>query len=446
MSKKWMIRRAGVTLFLSCAAMAPITLGQQPALSSMERGQVETMLSQVREEVAHHYYDPKFRGVDLDARFSQYKERIGSAQNIQEALRDVAAFLAGFHDSHTFFEPPGLTNHEDYGYLVQMIGDRCFVTQLRPGSDAAAKLHPGDEILSLNGYKVTRADLWQLRFALNNLTPVLQTKFLVRAPDGQTREVLAAAKTIPKKKMVDLTFEMGDADFWNEVLNEERSVHDLRERYVEQGDLLIWKMPAFFMAEPEMDRVIAIARHHKALILDLRGNPGGSVDVLEHLVGCFFDHPVQIAQPVGRKQMKPLGSKRRGDIFTGALTVLVDSESASAAELFARTMQLNHRGTVMGDLSSGSVMEARFYPMQQGSDIVMVYGASITEADLLMPDGQSLENHGVIPDEAVLPTAGELAAGLDPVLAHAAEKAGFKLDPKTAGSLFPFEWIPFGSQ
>lgn len=85
-------------------------------------------------------------------------------------------------------------------------------------------------------------------------------------------------------------------------------------------------------------------------------------------------------------------------------------------------------------------MEARHYEFHQGVDTQIFYGASITEADLIMADGKSLEHSGVTPDEILVPSPADLAAGRDPVLARAAGLAGVELAPNKAGQLFPIEW------
>jgi C-terminal processing protease CtpA/Prc len=111
----------------------------------------------------------------------------------------------------------------------------------------------------------------------------------------------------------------------------------------------------------------------------------------------------------------------------------------SGAELFAKVVQIEHRGVVMGDRSAGRVEEARRYMYPIGR---VGFGALITVADIIMQDGKSLEHTGVVPDQIVLPAPADLASGRDPVLAAAAASLGVTLSAEDAGRLFPYEWPP----
>ena len=84
-------------------------------------------------------------------------------------------------------------------------------------------------------------------------------------------------------------------------------------------------------------------------------------------------------------------------------------------------------------------MTSRMYGGQVGIDVVVFFGVSVTVSDLIMSDGNSLEHLGVIPDELKLPTAEDMAAGRDVVLAHAASLSAVTLDPIEAGKFFPVE-------
>jgi C-terminal processing protease CtpA/Prc len=295
-----------------------------------------------------------------------------------------------------------------------------------------------------NQFAVDRSHLRQMEYYYSVLSPQGASKLVLRDRNGQQREVVADAKVRQLKRLMDLTAFGGGNDIWQLIREEQRADELLRQRYVESGEVMIWKMPEFFMTDEEVDHMFGIAKKHKTLILDLRGNPGGLVTTLTRAIGNVCDHDVKIADRVGRKELKPQLSKTRGtSAYSGKIIVLVDSESASAAELFARVMQLEKRGTVIGDRTSGSVMESKGYSESLGMDTKIFYGFSITDADLIMADGKSLEHIGVTPDEIVLPTAKDLGEGNDPAMARAARLAGLPIDPTAAEKLFPFEWQPF---
>jgi C-terminal processing protease CtpA/Prc len=232
------------------------------------------------------------------------------------------------------------------------------------------------------------------------------------------------------------------ADFWDLIRAGENEDHASRSILKVAGDVTYWKMPGFDLDIDQVEDGFSKVKKHGALVLDLRGNPGGDIRTLTLMLGSVFDRDVKIADRVGRKDSKPMIAKKLGTPFSGKIVVLIDARSASCAELFARTIQLEHRGTVIGDKSSGSVMEARDFEETTGGDTVVMYGFSVTDANLIMGDGKSLEKNGVTPDEEVLPTQKDLAATLDPALSRAATLAGGNISPEEAGKMFPIEWLP----
>jgi carboxyl-terminal processing protease len=183
------------------------------------------------------------------------------------------------------------------------------------------------------------------------------------------------------------------------------------------------------------------AKSGQGLVIDLRGNGGGAETTLQRLIGSFLDKDYKVGDLTERKKSKPLQAKTRGNSgYTGKLVVLIDSESASSSEIFARVMQMEKRAVVIGDVSAGKVMRSRFNQHDLGTTTMVLWGASITDADLIMTDGKSLENVGVIPDELLLPSPEDLAAKRDVVMVRALELVGVKMTPEQAGALFPIIW------
>lgn len=412
------------------------------AITKAQLTMAQSMLENVRNAVKDNYYDPAYHGVDLEARYEKYRAELEHASTLGAGLRIIAAFLSGFNDSHTFFLPPPRSYDVHYGYRMQVIGDRAFITAVRPGSDAAKQLHVGDEIVTLEGYAVNRKDLWPLSYDLNALEPRGGLHFVLRSPDGATRQAVIRTKFVEHGSLVS-----GLNELINYSLNQdELDAKIFKLRWATAGQVFVWKLPNFEFDPGDADAMLDRARKYPALVLDLRGNPGGEVDDLKHMLGYFLTKKITIANRIGRHHHGPEEASPSGDHYSGKLFVLVDSGSASAAELFARTVQLNHLGTVVGDTTAGAVMEAEDFPMQYGDfeiGTAAPYGASITISDLIMPDGHSLEKVGVTPDVEVLPTAADLAAGRDTVLARAVQLAGGSADPAALAKAFPVIWAPY---
>lgn len=418
-------------------AAALLVAGAGPAAAQTiekDRQRGLAMLREVRGLLERHYRDPTFGGRTLDVRFAEAAAAMNAAQSERETYAVVARTLDALDDSHTFFLPPG-EGAADFGWTPRMIGDRCFVVEVKAGSDAARQgLAVGDEILALEGARPERTTLWS-RLQLLRLVPGLPVAHLkVKGASGAVAELALRSRRADERDGRTLTMRE-----FLDVLSHSRAERE-RGLFADAGDVLVWRLAAFDKDGKSIAEGVERARRARALVLDLRGNSGGDAGALRRLIGAFFHPPgpIVVGWLESRGRLRPLAAplwpRDRG--FTGPLVVVVDSDSASAAEVFARTVQLKQRGTVVGDRTGGAVMLARTHVRMQARDNRLVaYAVSVTEADVIMPDGSTLEKAGLVPDVTVLPTADDLRARADPALARAVELAGRALSSEAAARL-----------
>jgi C-terminal processing protease CtpA/Prc len=429
----WRLIVSGVLL-----GFASVLGWPQQQYTRVDRELAEAMLRDVAADVQKHYYDTKLHGLNWDVRVQEAKKNIDAAHSLNIAMSEIDALLNSLKDSHTYFIPPPVTHVHDYGFQMEMIGDRCYVIRVRSGSDAEKKgLKPGDEILAVNENPVSRENFWRIIYIFDLLRPQLALRLTLvdQARHQQQLEVMASFRL---STLLQYSLPQG--------VNQRRrdfddAAHLMRARYFEKGDaLLVVKIPEFAYTDSGTESIIEKMRAHKSVILDLRGNTGGYVDTLDHLLGGMFENDVKVCDRVERDSTKSVSvTGRHNGAFTGRFVVLLDSESGSASEVFARVIQLEKRGNIVGDRSSGRVMEARHYPHLVSATSRFSYGASVTVADLLMTDGKALEHVGVEPDVVVLPMAQDLANRRDPAMAKAGELVGVPLSSEEAGSILPYE-------
>jgi carboxyl-terminal processing protease len=226
-------------------------------------------------------------------------------------------------------------------------------------------------------------------------------------------------------------------DYWDLVREGQNERHAFDDQFAPVGnEVLVWRLRRF-IDEDQMDRAMKRAREYPSLIVDLRNNPGGAVRALLRLTSYFLDHVDTIATAHQRQKTVPMISTAARRPYVGKVFVLVDAGSASASEIFARTMQLAGRGLILGDTTAGAVMVSRTWPHTLGADVQVWYRVSVTEEDVVMADGGRLEELGMVPNLTVLPSGADLAAGRDPALALAVTRAGHPIDAAAAGRLLP---------
>jgi C-terminal processing protease CtpA/Prc len=420
-----------VLLLIALLFLPDSARSQSGATPVIDRGRGKEMLQNIKRALKDTYYDPNFRGMNVETRFRQAEEQIDKATSTGQILAIIAQALVELDDSHTSFLPPELVVEPDFGFKLQMIGDTCYVTSVKAGGDAETKgLKAGYVIYAIEGFEPTRDSLWKIIYSYFVLLPQPTLKLTIREPKGTLKEFLVNS-AISKNKIRHI----------EAIINS-----DVHPSYYDLApDTIVCRLPEFNLSDGDVDDMMKRIKVSQNLILDLRGNPGGLVSMEQRLIGSFFDHDVKIGDEKERKKTSERTAKTRGPnkIFPGKVFVLIDSNSSSAAEVFARIMQLEKRGVVIGDRSAGKVMTSVqtgfvFNTAAASSSQftrAAFYGANITIADLIMSDGKSLEKTGVTPDLLLLPTAEDMANGRDPILAKAATLAGATIDAEKAGTI-----------
>jgi sarcosine oxidase subunit alpha len=187
-------------------------------------------------------------------------------------------------------------------------------------------------------------------------------------------------------------------------------------RAYEIGDVGVLAFNIFLvqpvLAEVKQAMARFMAHHVRAVVLDLRGNPGGQGAMAIPIAALFVTAPVELGTLKFRDFNQTLTARPElgSTPFTGPLAILTDEGTASASEMLAAGLQEAKRAVVVGDTTLGAVLPSVVEALPGGA--VMQY----VVADFKTPKGVLLEGRGVQPDRRVVETRAGLAKGRDPVL------------------------------
>lgn len=141
----------------------------------------------------------------------------------------------------------------------------------------------------------------------------------------------------------------------------------------------------------------------RALIIDLRDNPGGLLDAAVEVAEPFFKKGELIVYTQGRRpeDRDEYRAQAPEDPLTIPVAVLINSGTASAAEIVSGALKDTHRAVIVGERSFGKGSVQTIIDLHNGD------GMRLTTARYYTPSGITIHEHGVSPDVEVVMTAAE---------------------------------------
>jgi carboxyl-terminal processing protease len=439
-----------VALFSGCASFDPYNLiARQNNPSSASGGnewsytptpegrqrEREAAIALVWRTVNERYYRADLNGVNWLAAREKWAPRAFAADT-DEAFWEALDLMTGeLSDSHTRVESPKAVERRRLqqafalGLGLRVIEGALIVTSVHPESDAYfAGVRAGMRVTQIGAKEaMLQWREWQ-EASRKSSSPQAQARLPIRK--------LNAAAEENKNAGVAMRFERvnvnpaGTASAQNEIISATLKARTLSTRpsvthRVLPSGIGYVRLTAFneSLRAPLLAAIIEL-KDTPAMILDLRGNGGGSAAMSRALASAFFKDKTLIARTFTRtgkpvslafgaiklsedEQFAPGGK----DAYLGKLAILLDVSSASASEATAMALQSTGRATVFGETSCGCLLAFMGYASLPGGGEL-----AYSELGFLSVNGDAVEGRGVIPDQPVSPATSDFAIARDRVI------------------------------
>ena len=300
-------------------------------------------------------------------------------------------------DPHSvFFDPAQFeqlkelqkSTRKGFGTVVSLLPGRVTILQTMPGTPSErAGLSPGDEILAVNGYELSRLDIDQLAQLLGQARQQ-QARLDVRRP-GNAR-------------LLQFTMSPEDMDS-----------PSVERAWLIRPGIAYLRVGSFEAQTGEQIRAALEklgGQKLKGLVLDLRNNPGGVLPAALETAGLFLKPGQKILSVKGRSAKQedavvPSSAKP----YDFPVAILVNGKTASASEIVAGALQDHKRAIVVGEPTFGKGLVQSVYNLSRGT------GLALTTAFYYTPSGKSIQRHltGQL-DAATVRPMGEGTGGIQP--------------------------------
>jgi len=325
----------------------------------------------------------------LDTVEHQYVTEVDDTKLIQAAIDGMLTSLdphSGYLDPSSFQDMRDQTRGEYGGLGLEVTSEDGVVKVITPMDDTPASragLKAGDYITAVNGESV-------LGLSVNDAVKEMRGK-----PGETVTLTIAREKTDPF-----------DVKLVREVIKTKTASDKV------EGDYGVLRISSF--GEKTTDEATAAFNdlkakdpHMKGLILDLRNNPGGLLDQAVGVSDLFLEGGEIVSQRGRDPRDIERYNARPGDITNGLpIVVLINSGTASAAEIVAGALQDRKRAQIVGLTSFGKGSVQTVIPLRGGLDGAL----KLTTARYYTPSGRSIQRTGITPDLEVASTKEEAQA------------------------------------
>lgn len=344
----------------------------------------------------------------LQKRYQNQLDRLNKIRS-DDVYQIYMNALTELYDPHTNYMSPASSENfdismslklEGIGAMLRMEDEYTRVVRLIHAgpADKQGELQPMDKIVGVAQGQEEMVDVvgWRLDEVVD----------LIRGPKGSTvRLEVIPAKAIGDDKRREITIVR------DEVKLEEQSVQkamlDVKDQNGVTRKIGILDIPTFYIdfealrqRDPNYKSTTRDAARllsdlindgAEGIVIDLRGNGGGSLREANQLTGLFIEKgpSVQIRHADNRTYTE--SKDHYSPYYDGPVVILIDRMSASASEIFAGAMQDYERAVIVGSASFGKGTVQSLSPLSHGK-------LKITESRFYRISGEGTQSRGVVPD------------------------------------------------
>ena len=378
-----------------------------------------TVFDDVWETIQDRYYDPKFHGIDWQAKRTTFRPAAARAGNAQEFYDVLRQMIASLRDAHTRVYSPDekfdwwSPRFVTVGLTIREVEGAPTVIQIESGSAASkTDIKQGDVIASVDDISVAQFVAQRMR-----------NSGLV--DEGNIRHrVIANLFDGPSGTSVRIGWVTRAGKQKSTVLQRYWSQRNLGFNNQRKGKIAILRLDAFTQSVAiEFSKNLAeVLDGAEGIVLDLRGNGGGDAEAMADVASLFLDEGTNLGRFADRSgaafELQTFAKRvwRSPAVvpIKLPLVVLTSENTSSAAEILAAALQTKGRAQVIGSGTCGCVLAIRSRHALPDGGVL-----DVSEFDYKTAGGVRLEGAGIKPDKLIALTRSDVYSRHDRALERA---------------------------